>query len=98
MGNFAGAVNRGKRCRRAASPFVVGQSLSKAGYPGRMVSVKAVRRVAARLLSDSRGATAVEYGLIIAMVVLAMLVALNSVANVTIGMWGNVSTRVVNAR
>lgn len=41
-----------------------------------------------------RGATAVEYGLIIAMIVLAMITALNNVANKTTGMWNNVSNEV----
>ncbi|HUD91020.1 Flp family type IVb pilin [Sphingobium sp.] len=41
-----------------------------------------------------RGATAVEYALILAMVVLVMIVALNNVANKTIGMWNNVATEV----
>ena len=58
----------------------------------------ALRRLAFRLIDSRRGATAVEYGLIVALIVLAMLGALNNVAGVTIGMWGNVSTKVVNAR
>ncbi|MBH1992360.1 MAG: Flp family type IVb pilin [Sphingomonadaceae bacterium] len=41
-----------------------------------------------------RGATAVEYGLIIAMIVLAMIAALTNVANKTTGMWNNVSDEV----
>ncbi|AYO76223.1 MULTISPECIES: Flp family type IVb pilin [Sphingobium] len=41
-----------------------------------------------------RGATAVEYGLIIAMVVLAMIAALNNVATRTTGMWNNVAGEV----
>ncbi|WP_375187542.1 Flp family type IVb pilin [Sphingobium yanoikuyae] len=41
-----------------------------------------------------RGATAVEYGLIIAMVVLAMIAALNNVATRTTSMWNNVSAEV----
>lgn len=49
----------------------------------------------ARLTRCERGATAVEYGLILAMIVLAMLAALNHVANKTIGMWNNVSTKVL---
>lgn len=40
---------------------------------------------------DSRGATAIEYGLIISLVVLAMMVALVAVADGTIAMWGNVN-------
>lgn len=43
-----------------------------------------------------RGATAVEYGLIIAMIVLAMIAALNNVATKTIGMWNNVATEVTS--
>lgn len=46
-----------------------------------------------RLLRDQRGATAVEYGLILSMVVLAMLAALTGVANETKKMWGDVSTK-----
>ncbi|WP_299326593.1 Flp family type IVb pilin [Parasphingopyxis sp.] len=47
-----------------------------------------------RIVSDERGATAVEYGLIISLVVLAMLAALTNVANSTTGMWNNVSDNV----
>jgi pilus assembly protein Flp/PilA len=46
------------------------------------------------LLRCQRGATAVEYGLIIAMVVLAMIAALNNVANKTTRMWNNVAEEV----
>lgn len=42
-----------------------------------------------------RGATAVEYGLILALVVLAMIAALSNVANKTVGMWNNVATEVL---
>ena len=48
------------------------------------------------LIRCERGATAVEYGLIIAMVVLAMITALTSVANKTTGMWNNVSNEVTS--
>lgn len=47
------------------------------------------------LLRCERGATAVEYGLIIAMIVLALIAALNNIANKTTGMWNNVSTEVL---
>jgi pilus assembly protein Flp/PilA len=46
------------------------------------------------LLRCERGATAVEYGLIIAMIVLAMVAALNNVATKTTDMWNNVATEV----
>ncbi|KFG92046.1 Pilus assembly protein [Sphingobium herbicidovorans NBRC 16415] len=42
-----------------------------------------------------RGATAVEYGLILALVCLAMISALSNVADKTIGMWNNVATEVL---
>lgn len=50
------------------------------------------------IVRDSRGATAVEYGLILALVVLAMIGAITGVADVTVGMWGNISTKVQAAR
>ena len=49
------------------------------------------------LARDNKAATAVEYGLIVALVVLAMVVALTGFANVSIGMWNNISTKVQNA-
>ena len=62
------------------------------------------RRIARRLtralrttLRNVRGATAVEYGLILALVVLAMIVALRGVAGVTTDMWSNVSEQVSHA-
>ncbi|WP_267396171.1 MULTISPECIES: Flp family type IVb pilin [unclassified Sphingomonas] len=50
-----------------------------------------------RVLRDNRGATAIEYGLIVAMIVIAMIVALKNLAGTTIGMWNNVSTKVDQA-
>ncbi len=54
-------------------------------------------RLKRNILRDERGATAIEYGLIIAMVVLAMFAALNSVAGATSNMWNMVSTKVQGA-
>ncbi|WP_449471790.1 Flp family type IVb pilin [Sphingobium chungangianum] len=48
-----------------------------------------------RLLQCQRGATAVEYGLILALVCLAALAAISNVANKTVGMWNNVATEVL---
>jgi pilus assembly protein Flp/PilA len=45
------------------------------------------------LLLDPRGATAVEYGLICALIVLIMLTGLYSLAGTTISMWNNVSSK-----
>ena len=50
-----------------------------------------------KLLKDRRGATAVEYGLIIALVVLTAMLAILGVANRTTQIWNNVSDRVTNA-
>ena len=46
---------------------------------------------------DSRAATAVEYGLIVALIVIAMIASLQGVASTTIGMWGNVNNKVAAA-
>ncbi|WP_375382236.1 Flp family type IVb pilin [uncultured Sphingomonas sp.] len=51
-----------------------------------------------RLLRDRRGATAVEYGFILALIVLAMIGALTDVGNVTSSMWNNINTKVTNAQ
>jgi pilus assembly protein Flp/PilA len=50
-----------------------------------------------RLVRDERGATAVEYGLIISMIVLAMIGALGGVAETTINMWNHVSDEVISS-
>jgi pilus assembly protein Flp/PilA len=50
-----------------------------------------------KLSRDQRGATAVEYGLIIALIVLAMVGALNHFADTTIDIWDHVATEVTNA-
>jgi len=47
--------------------------------------------------NDNQGATAVEYGLILGLIVIAMLGALQSVADTTIEMWSNVETKSVSA-
>ena len=52
-----------------------------------------VRRKAT-LRRDQRGATAVEYGLIVSLIVLAMVTALRGVAATTVNMWGEVSNEV----
>jgi pilus assembly protein Flp/PilA len=44
-------------------------------------------------MADRRGATAVEYGLICALIVLIMLTGLYSLAGTTISMWNNVSSK-----
>ncbi|MBA3838425.1 MAG: Flp family type IVb pilin [Sphingomonas sp.] len=50
-----------------------------------------------RVFADRRGGTAIEYGLIASLVVIAMLASLAGLANQTVGMWGNVNTKVAAA-
>ena len=47
--------------------------------------------------NDNSGATAVEYGLIVSLIVIAMIGALNGVATSTTDMWNKVETTSVDA-
>ena len=51
-----------------------------------------------RLRADTRAATIVEYGLIVALVVIVTVVGIVAVADATTGMWNNVSDKVQRAR
>lgn len=57
-----------------------------------------VRNLIKRLANDISGATAVEYGLILALIFLAMLAAVQNFGNQTISMWDRVADRMENAR
>ena len=50
-----------------------------------------------RLLRDDRGATAIEYGLIVALIVIAIIGAVKSVADETDGLWAFVSDHVTGS-
>ena len=63
----------------------------------RRSSFRKTRLAFVRLSRDSRGATAVEYGLIIACIVIVMVVTLHGLADVTTSMWNGVSNKVTNA-
>jgi len=58
-----------------------------------MFAIRALRR----LLRDCRGATAVEYGLIVALIVIAIVGAVKEVANQNTGMWAIVNNRITTA-
>ena len=47
-----------------------------------------------KLIRDRKAATAVEYGLIVALIVLAMMAGLSQFAGTTIKMWNDVATNV----
>ena len=51
-----------------------------------------------RLRSDTRAATVVEYGLIVSLIVIVAMMAIAALADVTTGMWNNVSDEVTRAR
>ena len=50
-----------------------------------------------RIEKCEQGATAVEYGLIVSLIVLAMLSSLSSVATGTTQMWNDVTTKVTSS-
>ncbi|MGZ8284471.1 MAG: Flp family type IVb pilin [Allosphingosinicella sp.] len=61
------------------------------------VGKKPMRLFFAKLVRDIKAASAVEYGLICALIVLAMIASLNAVAGRTISMWSDVSDNVSQA-
>ena len=56
----------------------------------------AIRKLMRTLRADDRGATAVEYGLIAALIVVAMIGGLNALGGGANGMWGKISNIVQN--
>ena len=54
-------------------------------------------RIVRALLSDCRGATAIEYGLILALMFLALVSGVVALGNTTSGLWNNISDKVANA-
>ncbi len=53
-----------------------------------------MRNLIKRIASDISGATAVEYGLILALIFLAMISAIQNFGNQTISMWNKVGDKV----
>lgn len=49
------------------------------------------------IAKNERGATAVEYGLILALIFLAMVVGVVAVGGTNASLWGNVANQVKNA-
>lgn len=50
-----------------------------------------------RLARDRKGATAVEYGFIVALIVIAIIASIQGLAGVTITTWNDVSEKVQKA-
>ena len=55
-----------------------------------------VRHILLRILRDNRGATAIEYGLIVALIVIAIIGAMEGVANENTGLWAVVTDKVTS--
>jgi len=55
-----------------------------------------VLKLICRLVASQKGATAVEYGLILAMIVIAMMASLSGFATKTNAMWNRVTNEVMN--
>jgi pilus assembly protein Flp/PilA len=68
-----------------------------AHYPDPINAGESMMRHLCELSKDERGATAVEYGLILALIFLAMVVGVVAVGTSTSDLWGNVSNQVKNA-
>jgi pilus assembly protein Flp/PilA len=47
-----------------------------------------------RLVRDARGATAIEYGLIVSLIVIVIVSGISRVGGQTGGMWGNMANKV----
>ena len=59
--------------------------------------MRAIRTSFRRLRSDKRGATAIEYGLIAALIAVAIVSGLNALGGGTNGMWGKTASEIDNA-
>ena len=59
--------------------------------------MRAVRMMFRRLRSDKRGATAIEYGLIAALIAVALVASVKNLGGGTSGMWSRVASNVDNA-
>lgn len=64
--------------------------------PMAMPLIRLLSRLANRTLADRRGATVVEYGLILALIALAMVGAVGNFSHGLTSMWNNVGDHMVN--
>ncbi|HEX8445742.1 MAG TPA: Flp family type IVb pilin [Sphingomonas sp.] len=78
-------------------PFKTPLTLLRYRYAMPDGSAGAIMRDVGDLLRNQSGATAIEYGLILALIVLIVVVGIRGVAGVTIDMWNDVAAKVTNA-
>jgi len=53
-----------------------------------------MRKAFKRLAQDRRGASAMEYGLILALIFVVMMASISVLGDSTRGAWGNIATKV----
>jgi pilus assembly protein Flp/PilA len=58
--------------------------------------VIAIRKLLRMLGANERGATAIEYGLIAALIIIAMMGGLQALGGGTNGMWGKIRAEIEN--
>lgn len=58
----------------------------------------AMTNIVQQMLQDEQGATAIEYGLIAALIAIAAMSAMNAFAGSTITMWMTVSSKTLDAQ
>lgn len=56
-----------------------------------------LHRIVSKVIRSQRGTSAVEYGMILALIVLVIFVALQGVAGHTVGMWNDIETKTTAA-
>lgn len=55
-----------------------------------------MKRRLIKLVGNVRGATAIEYGLIVALIVIAIVISISTVGGSTSSIWGNMTNKVSN--
>jgi len=59
--------------------------------------IMGLRAIFRKILACTTGTSSIEYGMILAVIVLAMLVALQALATTTSTMWGDIADKSSNA-
>jgi len=54
------------------------------------------RHLFKHILHDERGGTAIEYGLIVSLIVIAMITTLSTLADSTLSLWDHVEEQIEN--
>jgi pilus assembly protein Flp/PilA len=59
--------------------------------------MKSLNNLVSRLLADTRGTTAIEYGLIVALIAVACIGGMRALGSSNSSGWGNTSTKLTDA-